>query len=100
VISDDRPPSAGTQCSRILQVLVDARGAWVPLPSITKLAAQYSARIWTLRRDGHAIENRTQMIDGERHSWFRLPVPPPKPIAITGVRPTPETLPLFGKEVR
>ena len=52
----DRPPSAGTQCARILQVLLDARGAWVPLPAITKLAAQYSARIWTLRRAGHAIE--------------------------------------------
>jgi hypothetical protein len=40
-----------TQRARILRVLIDAGGAWVPLPE---------------------IENKTEEIDGARHSWFHL----------------------------
>jgi hypothetical protein len=64
--------SAKGQRSRILGLLVEARGGWVPLPEIIKCAAQYNARIFELRRLGFKIENRTEEIDGARHSWFRL----------------------------
>ncbi|MGH9504800.1 MAG: hypothetical protein ACRD20_18260 [Terriglobales bacterium] len=63
------PDSRNTQRSRILGLLIDARGAWVPLPRVLELgAAQYGARILELRRLGFNIENRR---DGE-HSAFRL----------------------------
>src|SRR4051794_1515634 len=60
------------QRDKILALLVQARGAWVPLPQITECAAQYNARIFELRRLGFAIHNRTEFQDGVRHSWFRL----------------------------
>lgn len=65
--------SSKTQRSRILRLLIEAHGAWVPLPDILALGiAQYGARILELRRTGFNIENRTEHIDGARHSWFRL----------------------------
>jgi len=81
----DKPATARTQRGAILQVLTAARGAWVPLPEIMKLAAQYNARIFELRRQGFKIDNRHQDVDGQRHSWFRLATGPhnatPKPAA-------------------
>ena len=62
------------QCSAILKVLLEAKGGEVPLPEITQLAAQYNARIWTLRRMGFQIENRATVVNGTKHSWFRLVV--------------------------
>jgi hypothetical protein len=61
-----------TQGAAILAELINARGAFVPLPEILKHAAQYSARIHELRRMGFKIENKTEIRDGVRHSWFRL----------------------------
>jgi hypothetical protein len=66
------PESSRTQCGRILGRLIAAHGAEVPLYEISSLAAQYNARIWSLRKMGFVIENRTQEIDGVRHSFFRL----------------------------
>ena len=78
------PDSLTTQRGRILNLLISARGAWVPLPEITACAAQYGARVLELRRLGFRIENRTKKVDGTRHSWFRLisgPVPADAPPA-------------------
>jgi Helix-turn-helix domain len=62
-----------TQRFCILRLLIDARGAWVPLLQILDLGiAQYGARILELRRQGFVIENRCERLDGKRHSWFRL----------------------------
>jgi hypothetical protein len=63
-----------TQCEKILALLQSANGQWVPLPQILALGcAQYSARIHTLRHEmGFHIENRTEVKNGVRHSWFRL----------------------------
>jgi hypothetical protein len=61
-----------TQRDRILQLLRDANGGWVPLPELVKLAAQYSARVAELRAQGHVIENRTEWAGRQRHCWFRL----------------------------
>ena len=73
------PPSVQTQRGRILAVLTQARGEWVPGPEIFRLAAQYSARVHELRKLGFKIENKTAMIDGQRHSWFRLVPGTPRP---------------------
>ena len=63
---------AKTQSAAVLRLLIEARGAWVPLPKIMACAAQYNARILELRRLGFAIENKTERVNGARHSWFRL----------------------------
>ena len=68
-------PNAKTQRDRILGLLIEARGEWVPLPTILGLGvAQYNARIFELRRLGFNVENRSEADPetGARHSWFRL----------------------------
>jgi hypothetical protein len=72
--------SRATQRGRILELLIAARGDWVLLPKITDCAAQYNARIFELRRLGFRIKNRTQVVNGARHSWFRLE---PRPATAT-----------------
>lgn len=79
------PAFAETQRGKILTLLIAASGGWVPLPEILSLGiAQYSTRILELRRMGFNIENKTERVDGARHSWFRLvssPVAPkPEPV--------------------
>jgi hypothetical protein len=97
------------QSETILTLLRSARGAWVPLPEILALGiAQYNARIFDLRKKrGLNIENRTQMLDGVRHSWFRIvdfsPVyepAPSKPLQSWADRPRLTGLPLFDLGVR
>lgn len=62
-----------TQSAAVLRLLIDAHGSWVPLPEILALGiAQYNARILELRRLGFVIENKTERVNGARHSWFRL----------------------------
>ena|SRR6266478_2979757 len=77
--------SRSTQRAKILNVLISARGDWVPLPRITACAAQYNARVYELRRLGFKIVNRTRDVDGVRRSWFRLESGP--------VAPSPSKLP-------
>lgn len=109
------PESSSSQRGRILRLLIEARGREVPLPEIAACACQYGARIFSLRKMGFVIENRTQEIDGVRHSWFRLvsspvqvgtPAPDPRTDSadsrIRSAAPTistrrehEETLPLF-----
>jgi len=60
------------QRSRILGLLIAARGDWVSLLSIKAEACQYNARILELRRLGFQIENKIRDIDGARMSWFRI----------------------------
>ena|SRR5438034_8201000 len=70
--------SRSTQRARILKLLIDARGAEVPLPDILACAAQYNSRSFELRRLGFRIASRTQTVNGKRHSWFRLASGPPE----------------------
>ena len=74
------PSSRKTQRARILRILIDAHGAWVPLPEVLALGiAQYNSRILELRRAGFNIENRIEGVDGTRHSWFQLLASPAAP---------------------
>ncbi len=66
------PRDSKTQRAQILAVLLRARGSWVGLPELTKIAAQYGARIHELRRQGFKIINRTETRNGVKHSSFRL----------------------------
>lgn len=67
-------PQSKTQQARILRLLLDAKGSWVPLPKILELRiSQFGARILELRRAGFDIENKTERDDsGVVHSWYRL----------------------------
>ena len=61
------------QREKIFALLIEARGQWVPLTAILDLRiSQYNARIHELRKLGFCIENKTEMIEGKRCSWFRL----------------------------
>lgn len=71
-----------TQRERILQLLRVREGQWVPLPEILDLRiGQYTTRILELRRDGFAIENKTERNaeTGEVHSSYRLVAEPESP---------------------
>jgi hypothetical protein len=70
--------SRPTQRGRIFELLIAAKGGWIPLPEIAGCATQYGARILELRRIGFRIENRIEQVDGVRRSWFRL-LPPGDP---------------------
>jgi hypothetical protein len=78
------PLQSKTQRAAILRLLIEARGAWVPLPEIMACAAQYNARILELRRDGFNIPKpRVEIINGQKHTWYRLlPSPVAAPISI------------------
>jgi hypothetical protein len=60
-----------TQCDKILRLLQSKQE--VGLPEILGFGiAQYNARIKELREAGHDIRNRTKLVDGVKHSWYRL----------------------------
>jgi hypothetical protein len=70
----DAPPNAASQCGQILRLLQSRAGGWTPLPEILALKiSQYGTRIKELRDDwGYVIESKTETVNGQRHSWFRL----------------------------
>jgi hypothetical protein len=76
----DLPRNAKGQRGRILRLLLDAKGTWVPLPQILELRiSQFGARILELRRLNFRIENKTERDDsGVVHSWYRLVSDTPK----------------------
>jgi hypothetical protein len=61
-----------TQRQHILDLLMAAEGAEVPLVDIMVCAAQYNACIHELRKRGYKIVNRAETRSGVRHSWYRL----------------------------
>lgn len=93
--------SFATQRNRILELLIDARGEWVPLPQISQCAAQYNARIFELRHMGFRIPSpRTQTVNGRRRTWYRIDLGNSAMPAQSerGVSPaaSPSTFPEFG----
>jgi hypothetical protein len=44
------PESSSTQRARILRLLIEVKGGWVPSPEIAACAQQYNARLFELRR--------------------------------------------------
>jgi hypothetical protein len=61
-----------SQESRILWLLQSAWPEWVPSPALAGVSLQYGARIFSLRRKGWKIVNRTRLADGGRCGEFRL----------------------------
>ena len=61
-----------TQRQHILDLLMAAEGADVPLADIMACAAQYNRCIHDLRKRGYKIVNRAETRNGVKHSWYRL----------------------------
>jgi biotin operon repressor len=73
-----------SQREKILRLLQGRTNEWVSLPEILSLGvAQYNARLFELRALGHKIENKTQEVEGVRHSWYRLVTE--KPLQLIGL---------------
>src|SRR5260221_4277512 len=93
-MAESRTYRSTIQSEKILGLLRAAHGAWVPLPEILALGiAQYNARIFDLRRQGFTIENRTEVVGNERHSWFRLVSPSPEPANSQASEPPKKAIP-------
>lgn len=61
-----------TQRERIKRMFLTSPNVWIPLPRILEMhIAQYGARIKELRDRGMNIENDWEMVNGQRHTYFR-----------------------------
>ena len=90
-----------TRTNQIIELLRSHRNQWVPLPAILKLQiSQYSARIHEARHKlGLNIENRTEVVDGKKYSWFRLVEPlPTAPLTPSYFQSRPANPDLFSAE--
>lgn len=68
-----RPKEHDAGREKIRRLLERSRGSWISLREILRLGvAQYNARILELRKEGLAIENKTEWLNGKKISWFRL----------------------------
>lgn len=61
-----------TQEDKILKLLVEARGGWVPAPALAKVCLQYCRAVSSLRKDSHDIRNRVEQHGKVRHGFYRL----------------------------
>lgn len=71
-IHGHQPGLFGGQKEQILKILLACRGQWVPAYELASHALQYNARIFSLRREGYVIENRTQRVGRQVQGTFRL----------------------------
>lgn len=62
------------QSGRILKLLKERSGEWVPAPELSAISLQYCARIFALRKAGVEIENRTERSGKIRHGFYRIPI--------------------------
>ena len=69
---EDLSPTFKNQSQQILEVLLSAEGAEIPLTQIMGFAAAYTRCIHGLRRRGYKIINRVEVRNGVKYSWYRL----------------------------
>lgn len=88
-----------TQEDKILKLLVEARGGWVPAPALAKVCLQYCRAIASLRKDSHDIHNRVEQHGKVRHGFYRLAGAAINSMAPTKIPPasTPGTAPMFSE---
>jgi len=91
-----------TQTERLVTLLRERSPSWVPLAEILNLRiSQYGARVYQARHEwGLNIENRVEIVEGEKHSSFRLvsrPTAAVRPEGEQSVTPTTaSSFPEFG----
>ncbi len=59
------------QLATIRSMFISRQNQWIPLYEIMGIAAQYNARIYSLRQEGMAIINKTKIYGGVKHSWYK-----------------------------
>jgi hypothetical protein len=67
---------SATQRQKIFDLLKSRAGTWVPCYEVAGLALQY-ARLKEIRDSGTVVHNKTEWVDGTRHSWFMMEQPRP-----------------------
>ena len=60
-----------TQKEKIKALFLSHQNKEIPCFVLANIALQYGARILELRREGMNIINRTQAVNGQKHSWFK-----------------------------
>ena len=64
------------QKERLRKFFKERPDIWIPLPEILQLLiAQYNSRTHDLRNEGMSIENKLEMVDGVKHSFYRYNKP-------------------------
>lgn len=72
------------QTLRILDLLMEMRGFWVPMPELAKEASPtrcgigvaVHSRIADVRRMGFSVEHKNEWVDGQCHSFYRIDLAP------------------------
>jgi hypothetical protein len=68
-----RKTARSRQRECIYNLLLAARGQWVPAISLGRIALSYTRNVLELRRGGCTIENKIEMQpDGSKHGFYRL----------------------------
>jgi hypothetical protein len=68
-----QPQLFKSQTERTIALLLNRRGEWVPSPEVAKVAGlQYAARIFSARRMGYTILNRTRRVGDQVHGEYML----------------------------
>lgn len=60
------------QREKIKELFQSNPNKWIPAYELAKIALQYNARLFSLRREGMIIENKTKMVDGIKYSWYKF----------------------------
>ncbi len=61
-----------TQKQRLKGLFLKNPNEWISLKTILSLyISQFGARIFELRGEGMKIENKTELADGQKHSWYK-----------------------------
>lgn len=71
-IHGHQPRIFNGQTAQIVELLLRRRGQWVPATELARIALQYGSRLWSARRAGYTILNRTERIGGKVHGAYML----------------------------
>ena len=84
-----------SQEDKILALFRSRGLMWTPAPELAGISLQYCRAVSALRKQGIAIENRVNVVDGKRHGFYRLA--PARALTNLISRPAPPSNPaLFG----
>ena len=73
VLRGHQPRLFKSQTERTIALLLSRKGEWVAAPEIAKVGGlQYAARIFSARKKGYTILNRTNRVKDQVHGKYML----------------------------
>jgi hypothetical protein len=73
VLRGHQPRLFKSQTERTIALLLSRKGEWVAAPEIAKVGGlQYAARIFSARKKGYTILNRTNRVKDQGHGEYML----------------------------